>query len=52
MHMKNMLPYNNDYQGSKVTSEKLSVLFCLAWSLPLYWKIMNKILRDKGLTLS
>jgi len=29
-------------QGSKVTSEKLSVLFCSAWSLPLNCKILNE----------
>jgi len=29
-------------QGSKVTSKKLSVLFCSAWSLPLYCKILNE----------
>jgi len=29
-------------QGSKVTSEKLSVLFCSAWSLLLYCKILNE----------
>jgi len=29
-------------QGSKVTSEKLSVLFCSALSLPLYCKILNE----------
>jgi len=34
-------------QGSKVTSEKLPVLFCSAWSLPPNYKIF----RDKGVTL-
>jgi len=29
-------------QGSKVTSEKLSVLFSSAWSLPPYCKILNE----------
>jgi len=32
-------------QGSKVTSEKLSVLFCSAWSLPLYCKILNETIQ-------
>jgi len=29
-------------QGSKVTSEKRPVLFCSAWSFPLYCKILNE----------
>jgi len=33
-------------QGSNITSEKLPVLFCSAWSLPLYCKILNEKFRD------
>jgi len=29
-------------QGSKVTNEKLPVLFCSAWSLPLHCTILNE----------
>jgi len=34
-------------QGSEVTSEKLSVLFCSAWSLVLHCKILNENIQRK-----
>jgi len=40
--MKNMFLITTINQGSKVTSEKPYVLFCSAWSLPLYCQILKE----------
>jgi len=39
-------------QGSKVTSKKLAVLFCSAWNLALYCKILNENIQCVGVTIS
>jgi len=39
-------------QGSKVTSEKLSVMFCSAWNLALHCKILDANVQRLGVTIS
>jgi len=42
MHTKTCCLITMINQASEVTSEKLSDLFCSAWNLALYWKILNE----------